>query len=68
VFSRKEIQMRAYVITTGIVFAVLVAVHALRAIEEGPQLLKEPPFILTTLAAAVLFVWAMSLLRRSPRL
>jgi hypothetical protein len=60
--------MRAYVITTGILFAVLVAVHALRAIEEGPQLLKEPPFILTTLAAAVLFVWAMSLLRRSPRL
>jgi hypothetical protein len=60
--------MRAYVITTGIVFAVLVAVHALRAIEEGPQLLKEPPFILTTLAAAVLLVWAVSLLRRSPRL
>ena len=32
--------MRAYVITTGIVFAALVAVHVLRAIEEGPQLLK----------------------------
>lgn len=60
--------MRAHVITTGIVFAVLVAVHVLRAIEEGPQLLKEPPFILTTLAAAALFVWAISLLRRSPRL
>jgi len=59
--------MRAYVITTGIVFATLVAAHVLRAIEEGPQLLKEPPFILTTLAAAALFVWAMSLLRRSSR-
>lgn len=59
--------MRAYVITTGIVFAVLIAVHVLRAIEEGPQLLKEPPFVLTTPAAAALFVWAMSLLRRSTR-
>ena len=59
--------MLAYVITTGIVFAVLIAVHVLRAIEEGPQLLKEPPFVLTTLAAAALFVWAMSLLRRSTR-
>jgi hypothetical protein len=67
VLARKEIPMRAYVITTGIVFATLVAVHVLRAIEEGPQLLKEPPFILTTLAAAALFVWAMSLLRRSSR-
>ena len=59
--------MRAYLITTGIVFAVLIAVHVLRAIEEGPQLLKEPPFVLTTLAAAALFAWAMSLLRRSTR-
>ena len=59
--------MRAYVITTSVLFAILVAVHALRAIEEGPQLLKEPPFVLTTLGAAVLFAWAVSLLRRSPR-
>lgn len=68
VHSRKEIEMRAYVITTAIAFAVLVVLHVLRAIEEGALLLKEPPFILTTLAAAALFVWAMSLLRRSPRL
>ena len=60
--------MRAYVITTAIAFAVLVVLHVWRALEEGALLLKEPPFILTTLAAAALFVWAMSLLRRSPRL
>ena len=59
--------MRAYVITTGTVFAILIAVHVLRAVQEGPQLLKQPPFILTTLAAAVLCVWAMTLLSRSPR-
>jgi hypothetical protein len=63
----EEIQMRAYVITTGIAFGVLVVVHILRPIEEGPQLLKEPPFIITTVAAAALFVWAMTLLRRPPR-
>lgn len=66
-FLREEDLMRAYVITTGIVFALLVVAHILRAIEEGLQLMKQPPYILTTLAAAALFVWAMSLLRRSPR-
>ena len=59
--------MRAYVITTGVVFAVVVVAHILRLIEEGSQLMKQPPFILTTLAGAALFVWALSLLRRSPR-
>jgi hypothetical protein len=59
--------MRTYVITTGVVFALLVVAHILRAIEEGPRVMKQPPFILITLAAAALFVWAMSLLRRSPR-
>ena len=64
---QEEVQMRAYVITTGIVFALLIVAHIWRVIEEGSQLMKQPPFILTTLAAAALFVWAMSLLRRSPR-
>jgi len=59
--------MRTYIITTGALFALLVVAHILRAVEEGPQLIKQPMFILTTLAAAALFVWAMSLLRRSPR-
>jgi hypothetical protein len=59
--------MRAYGITTGIVFALVVVAHILRAIEEGSQLVKQSPFIITTLAAAALFAWAMSLLRRSPR-
>jgi hypothetical protein len=59
--------MRAYVITTGVVFALLVVAHLLRVIQEGSQLMKQPPFILITLAAAALFVWAMSLLRGSPR-
>ena len=59
--------MKAYVITTSVVFGMLVLAHILRAIAEGSQVVKEPFFILTTLAAAALFVWAISLLRRSPR-
>ena len=57
--------MKAYVITTGGVFGLLVLAHISRAIEEGPQILKSPWFLLTTLAAAALFIWAMALLRRS---
>jgi DNA-binding winged helix-turn-helix (wHTH) protein/aminoglycoside phosphotransferase (APT) family kinase protein len=48
-------------------FLVVIAVHVVRAIEEGAQLLKEPPFVLTTVVAAALLVWTMSLLRRSTR-
>ena len=66
-FWWEEVLMRAYVVTTGIAFGLLVVAHILRFIEEGSQLMKEPLFILTTLAGAALFVWAMSLLRRSPR-
>jgi hypothetical protein len=64
---RDEILMKAYVITTGIVFALLAMAHILRAIEEGSQLIKQPSFVLITLAAAALSLWAMSLLRRSRR-
>ena len=59
--------MKAYVITTGLVFGLLVLAHILRAIAEGSQVAKQPWFILTTVAAAALFAWAMRLLRRSPR-
>jgi hypothetical protein len=57
--------MRAYVITTAIVFALLVLAHIMRFIDEGPELLNKPSFLLTTLAGAALFVWAVTLLRRS---
>ena len=34
--------MKAYVITTGVVFGLLTLVHVWRAIEEGPQLAPNP--------------------------
>jgi hypothetical protein len=56
--------MKAYLITTGIIFALIVAAHILRAIAEGPQVVKDPFFILLTLLAAGLSVWACRLLKK----
>ena len=55
--------MKAYVMTTGIVFALLTVIHILRIILENPRLGKDPWFILLTLFAASLTVWAWRLLR-----
>jgi hypothetical protein len=59
--------MRAYVITTGMVFGLLTVAHIWRGIAEGPHLAAQPWFILITIACAVLCVWAFRLLWRLPR-
>lgn len=59
--------MKAYVITTGSVFGLLVLVHIWRAIEEGSHLLKEPSYILVTAVAAALCLWAWRVHRIMPR-
>jgi len=53
--------------TTGAVFGVLTVAHIWRAAEEGRHLLREPWWVLITLAAAGLCVWAVGLLWRRPR-
>ena len=58
--------MKAYLITTGIVFALITVAHVLRVFAEGPRLAKDPLFLFLTLLAAGLSVWAWRLLRRSP--
>ena len=59
--------MKAYVITTGTVFGLIVIAHVWRIFEEGVHVAKEPPFLLLTLIAAALGLWACGLLVRSPR-
>lgn len=59
--------MRAYIITTGAVFGLLTGVHIWRAVQEGPRLAMEPSYVLSTIAAAALCIWALRLLLRSPR-
>jgi len=55
--------MKAYVMTTGAVFGLIALAHLLRVVEEGPRLAKDPFFVLLTVLAAALCVWAVRLLR-----
>jgi len=58
--------MKAYVITTGTTFGLIVVLHVWRAIAEGPALVKSPFFILTTVIAGALSLWAWRVLRTMP--
>ena len=58
--------MRAYVMTTGVIFGLLVVAHLWRIVAESPRLATDPGYVLVTLAAALLGLWAASLLRRAP--
>jgi len=55
--------MKAYVMTTGAVFGILFVVHILRIIEEGRALARDPLYLIITIAAAALFLWAWRLLK-----
>ena len=59
--------MKAYVMTTGVVFGLLTLAHLVRIVAEGRHLAKDPIYILITLAAASLCFWAWRLLRLSTR-
>lgn len=59
--------MKAYVISTGAVFGLLTLAHIWRVIEEGPHLMTQVPWVLITVAAAALFLWACRLLWQSSR-
>jgi len=59
--------MKAYVIVTCAAFGLLTLVHIWRAVVEGAQLLTNPWWVLITLVAAALCVWALRLLWRWPR-
>ena len=59
--------MKAYVMTTGAVFGLLTLVHLLRIIVEGRQLATNPLYVLITVAAASLCLWAWRLLWLSKR-
>jgi hypothetical protein len=59
--------MKAYVATTGAVFGLLALMHLWRMIEEWPHLATDPGFVLITVAAGVLGLWAVRLLRLAAR-
>lgn len=53
--------MKAYVTTTGAVFALLTFVHVWRVIQE-PHLATDPWYVLISAVAAALCLWASRLL------
>lgn len=54
--------MRAYVMTSGVVFGLVVLLHVARVVAEGTSVATHPGFILSTVVVAGLFLWAMRLL------
>ena len=59
--------MKAYVVTTGMVFTLIVAAHIARIISEGVHLVKQPTFAFTSVLSVALSVWAWRLLRELSR-
>jgi len=56
--------VKPYVITTGTVFGLIVVAHIWRAVVEGPSIAKDPVYIILTVVAAGLALWAWRLLKR----
>ena len=59
--------MRAYVLTTGLIFTCLALAHVARLLAEGAGPLAEPVFFVTTLLAVVMAFWAFWCVRSSRR-
>ncbi len=55
--------MKAYILTTGMLFGVLTFAHILRMITEDPHWAADPWYILITVVATALCLWAGLLLR-----
>ena len=55
--------MKAYVMTSGAIFGLITLAHVWRVFAEGPRLATEPWYVLITLAAAGLCLWAWRVLR-----
>jgi len=58
--------MKAYVMTTGVIFALITIAHVMRLVTE-PHTFTEPFFLLLTLLSAALCTWGFLVLRRLNR-
>lgn len=56
--------MKAYLVTTATLFALIAVLHLWRVFEERSSLGRDPWFLIITVVAAALSGWAFSLLRR----
>jgi hypothetical protein len=58
--------MKAYVMTTGVIFALITIAHIMRIVAE-PRAATEPFFIFLTVLSAGLSAWGFFVLRRLNR-
>jgi hypothetical protein len=56
--------MRAYLLTSGVIFVLVTLAHFARMYAE-PHVLKEPAYLLLTVLTAAMSVWAGWLWRRT---
>lgn len=56
--------MRAYLMTTGAIFGLIVVAHVWRIVEEGAHLAADPAYLALTAASGALCLWAVRLLVR----
>ena len=59
--------MKAYIITTGVIFGLITAAHVARIAAEGSRLATEPLFAALTVLSGTLCAWAFVLARRLTR-
>lgn len=59
--------MKAYVLTTGIIFFLLTLAHLARMVFESGRLAREPEYLVITLLAAALCAWAARVYVRRDR-
>lgn len=59
--------MKAYLLTTGIAFGLIVVAHVWRVVSESHALARDPGFIVLTLVAASMSGWAFYLVGTGTR-
>jgi hypothetical protein len=56
--------VRAYLITTATVFALITVAHIARIVAESTTVIRDPLFAGSTVLSIGLFTWSIKLLRR----
>ncbi len=55
--------MKRYVVTCGVIFALITVAHLWRIAVESRELARDPFFVAVTVFAAVMSAWALMVLR-----
>ena len=62
--SERSTTLKAYILTTGVIFALIALAHVWRVLAEGLHLAKDPWFVSLTVAAGGLSLWGWRVFRQ----